>query len=154
MLAVLAGLGFAVGLQCTDGMATGMASAMPMPMSIAHGANSANSTAGAFDSPTTMAASPADRRMAPADTDLLTATSSAPVAAFAVAPDDSPSSSGLGGVLATCLAFILAVVAAVATLRPGRLRSVARLLRPARATVIRALRPRAPSLAELCVLRT
>ncbi|MGW5051410.1 hypothetical protein [Actinokineospora sp. NPDC004072] len=150
-LAVLAGLGLAVGLQCTDGMATGMTMAMPM----AHGANSAG-TVRDCGSSAAMTASHVSERVAPAETSQLTVPCAAPGAAgaFILVEGDAPGSGGLGGVLATCLAFILAVVAAVVALRPGHVRSIVRMLRPVRVVVIRAIRPRSPSLAELCVLRT
>ncbi|MGM1060892.1 hypothetical protein [Saccharothrix sp. Mg75] len=123
VLAVFAG--FAIGLQCTDGMAP----AMPM----AHGVTSASCACG----------SPA------ADMVLGTCVSLA-----TVMEEGSPKSDGLGGALAVCLAFLVAVVAAAASLGPDRLRGVFRLLRPAPAVVVRAVRPRALSLAELCLLRT
>lgn len=145
VLAVLAGLAVVVGLQCTDGMA----------MAMAHGATSATAamTCGA---PAAMAASPAPERLVPADDSRLTAACAAPstAAAFAFAKDESSGSGGLGGMLATCLAFLVAVVGAVAALRPAGMRSVMMTLRSARVVVIRAIRPRTPSLAELCLLRT
>jgi hypothetical protein len=134
VLAVLAGLGYAVGLQCTGGMTTDMV--------MAHGTTSTD-TVVACQSPlaTSNTVEHADTRQCPA-----------PV--FAVAADDSSSFDGLGGVLATCLAFLIAVVAAVATLRPGHLRGVGGMSRPVRMTVLRAGRPQPLTLAELCVLRT
>ncbi|MFI7676315.1 hypothetical protein [Actinophytocola sp. NPDC049390] len=145
VLAVLAGLAVAVGLQCTDGMA--------MPM--AHGATSAGASA-PCGSQADMTASHPEASGMPADTGQLAAACPVLGAAVALANADEGSSrsGGLGGVLATCLAFILAVVAAMAVLRPSHFRGVVRMLRPARVAVTRALRPQAPSLAELCLLRT
>jgi hypothetical protein len=54
-----------------------------------------------------------------------------------------------------CWTGVVVVVAAAAVwLRPMALHSVVRMLRPVRAVVIHAVEPRAPSLAELCLLRT
>jgi hypothetical protein len=61
---------------------------------------------------------------------------------------------GLGGMLATCLAFFIAVIAAAAAPRPGRLTSIARLLRNVRVRAPHVIRPRPVKLAELCLLRT
>lgn len=142
VLAVLAGLGLAVGLQCTDGMA----------MSMAHGATSASTGMGC-GSPVAMTAGHVGEPVTPAGAGQLSSACAA-AGAVALADEDAPGSRGLGGVLATCLAFLVAVMAAVAALRPGHLRSVVRILRTARAVVNRAFRPRALSLAELCLLRT
>jgi hypothetical protein len=78
------------------------------------------------------------------------------VEALVLAEDGSPSpdSRGLGGMLATCLAFIVAAVAAVAGLRPSGRRSIVGALEAARVAVIRTAQPRAPNLAQLCLLRT
>ncbi|HEY8455380.1 MAG TPA: hypothetical protein VIL34_07285 [Actinopolymorphaceae bacterium] len=146
VLAVLAGVALAVGLQCTDGMA--------MPM--AHGA-SADAAMACSSSPSAMAERHVPERVTSADSGGLTAAACpTPGAAesFVLAENGSPGSGGMGGVLATCLAFILAVVVAVASLRPGPSWGVVRLLRPARAVATRAVQPLAPSLAELCLLRT
>jgi hypothetical protein len=61
---------------------------------------------------------------------------------------------GVGGVLMTCLAFIVAVFAVAVWLRPAGLHRIVRMARSVRAVVIRAVQPRAPSLEELCLLRT
>ncbi len=84
----------------------------------------------------------------------MTALCPVPGGAVSLAGEGSPGSHGLGDMLATCLAFIVAVVAAVVALRPTGLRSVVRMLRSARVAVVRTALPRAPSLAELCLLRT
>jgi hypothetical protein len=145
VLAVLGGLGLAVGLQCTDGMAARMV----MPMT--HGANVAGA-AGVCGSAATVASDHRQRVMS-ADAGQLTAECPPRGVAesFVFVADDLPNP---GGLLATCLVFLFAVVAAVATLRPGPFRGVVRMFRPARVLVIRATRPRALSLAELCLLRT
>lgn len=140
VLAVLVGVALTVGLQCTDGMA--------MPM--AHGASA--DAAMACDSPSSaVAAIHVADRAATADMGQVAATGTAPDAA---ADDGAPGSGVVGGVLATCLAVFLAVVVVLAALRPGPLWGAVRLLRPARVVAIRAVRPRAPTLAELCLLRT
>lgn len=144
VLAVLAGVALAVGLQCTDGMA--------MPM--AHGV-SADTAMACSSSSSAMAETHVPERVTSADSGGLTAACPAAGAElFVLAENGSPSSGGMGGVLATCLAFILAVVVAVASLRPGPSWGVVRLLRAARAMATRAVRPLSPSLAELCLLRT
>ncbi|MFJ8814827.1 DUF6153 family protein [Amycolatopsis thermoflava] len=71
-----------------------------------------------------------------------------------VAVGSSHGSDGMGGLLATCLAFIVAVLATLLGLRPSW-RAVGLMARlPERVARIRAVLPRAPSLAELCLLRT
>jgi hypothetical protein len=129
VLAVLAGLALAVGLQCTDGMA----GAMPI---------SAAGVSIECGAPATMDGSAAHQM---AD--------ECPAGTAAHVPDTS-NFDGLGHVLATCLAFIVAVAAAVVSLRPGGLRGVVRVVRSLRVVAMRAVQPRAPSLAELCLLRT
>jgi hypothetical protein len=71
-----------------------------------------------------------------------------------VVADGAPGSHDLGSLLAACLVFIVAVAAAVAVFRPARLAGFVRLFDVARGTVVRAVEQRAPSLAQLCVLRT
>jgi hypothetical protein len=61
---------------------------------------------------------------------------------------------GVGDVLMTCLAFIVAVIAVAVWLRPVALHGAVRMARSARAVVLRAVERRAPSLEELCLLRT
>ncbi len=143
VLVVLAGVALAVGLQCADGIAIPMAHAASADAAMACG------------SPAAVASSPVPEHVASVDSGQLTAVCAATGTAgfFVLVQGGSPDSGGVGGVLAACLAFILAVVAAVAALRPGPLRGVGQLLRPARVAVSRAVRPRAPSLAELCLLR-
>lgn len=75
-------------------------------------------------------------------------------AVFLLAGDGSPGSPGQGGMLAACLAFIVAVVAVIVGLRPPWLRTFVPVLMSRRAVVVRTVHPRAPSLAELCLLRT
>jgi hypothetical protein len=124
LVAVLAGLALAVGIQCTDGMAmhssAGMAAGHRCDVSVAD--------AGHHDA--------------------------AVCATDATTGGSSPEPSGLGCVLAVCLAFVIAVVATVAGLRPAGLQGVGRMLAPARVAGVREFRPRALSLAELCLLRT
>ncbi|WP_157367715.1 hypothetical protein [Alloactinosynnema sp. L-07] len=145
VVAVLAGLALAVGLQCTDGMA--------MPM--AHPATSAAAGTGC-GLPATMATDHGLGHVVPADIGLPSGACPAPnmAATFAFARDDASGTHDLGGMLATCLAFLIAAVTAVAVLRPAVVRGVVRVLPPVRVAVVRAVRPRAPSLAELCLLRT
>ena len=144
VVAVLAGLALAVGLQCTDGMA--------MPM--AHAATSATAATDCGP-PATMAADHRPGHVVPADTGPPPAACPAldMAGTFASAHDGASGTHDLGGLLATCLAFLIAAVTAVAVLRPAVVRGVVRMLPPVRVAVIRAVRPRAPNLAELCVLR-
>jgi hypothetical protein len=74
---------------------------------------------------------------------------------LALAGPGSPGSPGLGGGLVACLAFIVAVAAVMVGLRPAWLRVFGPVLRSGRGhRVTRTAAPRAPSLAELCLLRT
>ncbi len=67
----------------------------------------------------------------------------------------SPSSSGdMGSVLATCLAFLVAVLAVIVGLYPSWLRTFVRIHAPGRGARVCAIAVRAPSLSQLCVLRT
>lgn len=59
-----------------------------------------------------------------------------------------------GGLLITCLVFLIAVVTAMLALRPRSLRSLAATLRAARPAIPKIVLPRAPRLVELCLLRT
>ncbi|WP_148311627.1 DUF6153 family protein [Amycolatopsis japonica] len=124
VLAVLAGVAFAAGLQCTEGMA------MPMAHDMGHA-----ETRIACDS----LASSAETRVA------------APCAAESGGMLDHQ---GLGGTLATCLAFLFAVVAAVAALPPSRLRGLVTAFRRVRVVASPVIWSRAPKLEELCLLRT
>jgi hypothetical protein len=63
-------------------------------------------------------------------------------------------SRGTGGMLITCLAFLIAVITAMSQLRPGQFRAVVGVLRSTRAHVSDRVISRAPLLAELCLLRT
>lgn len=139
-VAVFLGLALAVGFQCASGMATAASApqrcAAQVPMASAPGVSPERAEP--------MVIGPQ-----------VAAACVAPVAAGgAGAGDGSPGSQGLGGVLMICLTFIVAVVAAVAGLRPTGPRSVVRMVRSAPVLVIRVIQPRAPSLAELCLLRT
>jgi len=83
----------------------------------------------------------------------------APVAAYeegtlARTGVDSPGSGDMGGVLTTCLVVIALVLTAIAGLRPAGLRIVMPLPTASCGTSALASTLRAPSLAELCVLRT
>lgn len=139
VLVALAGLAFAVGLQCTEGMA--------MPM--AHGMGAAE-TFIACDSAVSPASLDPGHR-ASAGTQVST-----PRAVQMVTAGDGGSSDhqGLGGTLATCLAFLFAVVAAVATLPRARLRGLVTTSRRVRVVLSRAVWSRTPRLEELCLLRT
>lgn len=63
-------------------------------------------------------------------------------------------SHGMGGLLITCLAFLIAVVTAMVSLRPGLLRGLVAALRPTAVAMARSVLPRAPCLADLCLMRT
>jgi hypothetical protein len=143
VLAVLAGLVLLHSPHCTDGMTTMPHLAASVGSGTATAAASCGSSATmteAGNQPATMAARPA--AVCPA------------AGVGAVAVGSSHGSDGVGGLLATCLAFIVAVLAALLGVRPfwRQVGLVARLSDCA--TRIRAVVPRAPSLAELCVLRT
>ncbi|MGH7747517.1 MAG: hypothetical protein ACREQ5_22575 [Candidatus Dormibacteria bacterium] len=60
----------------------------------------------------------------------------------------------MGGVLATCLAFLVTVLTALTALNPSWLRSVVRLNAPGPGVTVWAIAVRAPTLGQLCVLRT
>lgn len=66
----------------------------------------------------------------------------------------SSGSGDMGGVLATCLAFLVTVLTALAALYPSWLRSVVRLHAPGPGVRVWAIAVRALSLGQLCVLRT
>ncbi|MGH3944273.1 MAG: hypothetical protein ACRDSI_04390 [Pseudonocardiaceae bacterium] len=67
----------------------------------------------------------------------------------------SPFSSGdMGGVLAICLAFLVAVLAVIAVLYPSWLRTFVRMHAPGRGARVCAIAVGAPGLLQLCVLRT
>jgi hypothetical protein len=63
-------------------------------------------------------------------------------------------SHGMGGLLITCLAFLIAVVTAMVGLRPALLRGLVAALRPPAMAASRSVLPRAPRLADLCLMRT
>jgi hypothetical protein len=63
-------------------------------------------------------------------------------------------SRGIGGLLITCLAFLIAVVTAVLSLRPGLLRGLLARPRPTAVAISQTVLPRTPRLADLCVMRT
>lgn len=130
VLAVLAGLAFAAGLQCTEGMAVPMA----------HGMGQAE-THIACDS----AAVAASHEGASAEMQV--------AAPYAAESGGTLDHQGLGGTLATCLAFLFAVVAAVAALPPSRLRGLVTASRRLRVAVTPAVRSRTLRLEELCLLR-
>jgi hypothetical protein len=132
VVAVLAGVVLAQGLQCAGGMsgmhvASGMTCSHPVAM---------DSVDGHFTQETVTS----------------TEAGQLPTSGCAVA-DSHLDSDGLGGVLAACLAYLVAVVAAMTGLRPIMPQRVDRL-RFAHAPTIRRVLSRAPSLAELCLLRT
>ncbi|MCE7004578.1 DUF6153 family protein [Kibdelosporangium philippinense] len=69
--------------------------------------------------------------------------------------DPGPADSdGLGGMLMTCLAFIVVIVTAMVGLRLVGLVNLDRLIRAVRAARAGMTLPRGPSLAQLCLLRT
>jgi hypothetical protein len=150
VVGVLAGLVLANGMQCTDGMTA---------MALEHVASSSTMLGAAQDG----AVAGVMAGVASHSPDDLTAAETAhqvtavPHAAGVFAPvgDGSPGSHGLGGGLAACLVFIVAVVAGIVGLRPWLLRIFAAVLMFGRGRrVIRVVAPRAASLAELCLLRT
>ncbi len=153
VVGVLAGLVLANGVQCTDGMTATMA--------IEHVASSGTAVGEVPDR-----AVPAAKAMVDGHSldDVIAADRAHQVTALCMAPgaaavsplagDGSPGFPGRGGVLAACLAFIVAVLAVILGLRPPWLRIFVLLLMPRRPAVIRTVRPQAPSLAELCLLRT
>lgn len=150
VVGVLAGLVFAHGLQCTDGM-TAMAikqvATSGMALSAAQdGAAPAVMAGVASHSPDDVAAAGAAHQVAAV---------AGAAGVFALVGERSPGSHGLGGVLAACLVFIVAVVAMIVGLRPSLLRIFVAVLMFGRGRrVIRVVAPRSPSLAELCLLRT
>jgi hypothetical protein len=146
VLAVLAGLVLLHSPHCTDGM-----SALPhLAASVGSGTASATASCGSSARMLEAGSQPATM------VDQLAAV--CPVVGAAgvgtVAAGSSHGADGMGGLLATCLAFIVAVLATLLGVRPSwqQVGLVARLSE--RAARIRAVVPRAPSLAELCLLRT
>ncbi|MCA1696628.1 MAG: hypothetical protein LC749_18960, partial [Actinobacteria bacterium] len=150
---MLAGLVLAHGVQCSGGMTA---------MAIEQVASSSMVVGAAQDSaaPTVMAG--AEHHFP--DT-VIGADAAQPFTAVRVVPDTagplslagpgSPGSPGRGGGLMACLAFIVAVAAGMVGLRPAWLRIFGPVLRSGRGhQVTRTVTPRAPSLAELCLLRT
>ena len=65
-----------------------------------------------------------------------------------------PGAGDMGGILATCLTFLVMVLVAISVLCPAWLRIVVTRRVPERRAMIRPIWLQAPSLAELCVLRT
>lgn len=150
VVGVLAGLVFAPGVQCTDGMtarAFEQAASSSMVVRTAQdGAVPPMMAEGEDHSP-----------------DDVTATDSAhqitvvPIVAgvLAFGGDRSAGWHGLGGMLAACLVCIVAVAAVIVALRSFLRRIFVRVLTSARGRrLIPIVRPRASSLAELCLLRT
>ncbi|WP_249643807.1 hypothetical protein [Nocardia sputi] len=130
VLAALGGIALAHGLQCEDGMP-----AMSAPMSMTHSImQSAQTTGGAADQMDQLVAGtlPAVKTVGDAVGEPMT----------------------LGGILAACMVVVLTWLA-ISTLRLRQTSAV--LVCPIRAGPTRAARaasPRAPTLAQLCVLRT
>lgn len=142
VLAVLAGLVLLHSPHCTDGM-----TAMPhLATSAGSGTATAAISCGSSATMTEAGSQPATMAHQLAAV--------CPAVAGVVAAGSSHGSDGMGGLLATCLAFIVAVLATLLGLRPSwqQVALIARLSE--RVTRIRAVVPRAPSLAELCLLRT
>ncbi len=153
VVGVLAGLVLANGVQCTDGMNA---------MAIEHVTSSGMAVGAAQDGAVPAVQARVERHSsdyvtAAEPTHQVTAVSVVPGAAgvLAFAGHGSPGFPGQGGLLAACMAFIVAVVAVIVGLRPARLRIIVAVLvsGPGRG-VIRVVHLRAPSLAELCLLRT
>ena len=147
VVGVLAGLVFTHGVRCTDGMTA---------MAVKQVASSGMALGAAQDgaAPVVMAGaaghSPDDVTAAGAATAV-----AGGAGVIAVVGDSSPGSHGLGGMLAACLVFIVAVVAVSVGLRPCLLRIFVAVVMFGRGRrVIRVVAPRAPRLAELCLLRT
>ncbi|OLZ50182.1 hypothetical protein BS330_29375 [Amycolatopsis keratiniphila subsp. nogabecina] len=130
VLAVLAGVAFAAGLQCTEGMAMPMAHDMGQAETQIAGDSAVVAASHGGSSPEMQVATP-----------------------YAAESGGTLGHQGLGGTLATCLAFLFAVVAAVAALPPSRLRCLVTASRRVRVVVTTAVRSRTPRLEELCLLR-
>ncbi|NNH70579.1 hypothetical protein HLB23_12020 [Nocardia uniformis] len=124
VLAALAGIALVHGLQCEDGM--------PVPVSMSHSMTHSVETVGAADGPMD--------HLVTGALDAVENVIGAPMT--------------LGGLLAACLVAILAWWSASALRMPRPIAAVACPIRagPRRAT--RTALPRAPTLAQLCVLRT
>lgn len=88
----------------------------------------------------------------PQDTAALCTPHHAP--ALARVGGSSSGSGDMGGVLATCLAFLVTVLTALAALYPSWLRTFVRLHTPGAVVRVWAIAVRALSLGKLCVLRT
>lgn len=147
---VLAGVVFAHGVQCTDGMSAmaikQVASSSTALGAVQDGAVVAVMAGVAGHSPGDLAAAGAAHQVTAVPGE---------AGVMALVGDSSPGSHGLGDVLAACLVFIVAVVAVSVGLRPSLLRIFVAVLMFGRGRrVIRVVAPRAPSLAELCLLRT
>lgn len=130
VVAVIAGLVLLQAPRCTDGMVAGM--------SMAAGASPAMIVGTSHDDGAPLA---------------IDGVPGHPQDAAAVAADES-GSGGMGSVLATCLAFLVLVLVAVAGLASGGLRAVVRVRPAGLVAMVRTIPLRAPSLAQLCVLRT
>lgn len=144
VLSVLAALGFAVVLQCADGMSVPMThAATSAPIAMECGTPAMTPIA-------------ADDVVMSGDISRDTAGCVMPDAdaTATYAADTSQGPVDLGGVIATCLALLVAVVAAMAGLRPAGLRTLMVRLRCARVVMAREFRPPSLSLAELCLSRT
>lgn len=132
VVAVLAGVAVLPWPQCPDGMIVDA-------VYLDQGASPAMAVAGVNDHPQ--------------DTAALCTAHSASGAPARVA-DSSGGSGDVGGVLATCLTFLVAVLAVIAGLSPCWLRSFVRLHAPRPGARVCTIGLRAPSLAQLRVLRT
>ena len=151
---VLAGLVLAHGVQCPGGM-----TALALDEQVASSGMAVDAAQDGA-APTVMAG--VERHVPDA---VIAADADEQVTAVRVVPDTagvvalagpgSPGSSGLGGGLVACVAFIVAVAAVMVGLRPAWLGIFGPVLRSERGhRVTRTAAPRAPSLAELCSLRT
>jgi hypothetical protein len=150
VVGVLAGVVFAHSVQCADGMTA---------MAVEQAASSSMVVHASQDGtvPPMMAG---DEDHSP---DVVTVGDSAhqvtavPVAAgvLAFGGDRSSGSHDLGGMLAACLVCVVAVAAVIVALRPSPLRIIVTVLTSLRGCrMIHIASPPAPSLAELCLLRT
>lgn len=141
MLTVLAGLMLLHARHCTEGM-----SAMPHAAAAVH----ADTPAGSCGSATTTTGV----RVAAADPLTVVCPGVDGAGMAVVFIGSAPGSRGMGGLLATCLAFLVAVLATLLTLRRSRWQGLLLPRRSDGAAPLRAFCPRAPRLAELCLLRT
>ncbi|MGH3997802.1 MAG: hypothetical protein ACRDTJ_10105 [Pseudonocardiaceae bacterium] len=144
VVAVLAGLAVLQAPQCTDGMIAGAGY-------LTQGASPAMAVVARQDLGVAMVMTGVNRH--PQGTAAQGTAHSALGAHAGVG--GSPSRSGdMGGVLATCLAFLVAFLVVIVGLYPSWLRTFVRIHAPGHEARVCAIAVRAPSLSQLCVLRT